>query len=80
LGALASAQSRVIVGRQELEKRYRHLEKKYAGKKIPCPKNWGGFRLTPQTIEFWINRENRLHDRLRYRRQKGRWKKEWLAP
>lgn len=81
LSAWASDQSRVIAHREELEKRMRELEKKYKGRLIPRPPHWGGYRLLPETIEFWKGRPNRLHDRLVYRRKAGGgWKRERLAP
>ena len=81
LSAWASHQSRVIPNRQVLEKRMRELEAKYRGQTVPRPSHWGGYRLIPQTLEFWSGRRNRLHDRLRYqRRGKGGWKRERLAP
>ena len=81
LGAWASRQSSRIAGRETLERRVEELEAKFAGKTIPLPPDWGGYRLYPDSIEFWQGRLNRLHDRLRYRKQKlGRWKIERLAP
>jgi pyridoxamine 5'-phosphate oxidase len=81
LAAWASAQSTVISGRQILEEAMKALEKKYAGAEIPLPAHWGGFRLAPETVEFWQGRRNRLHDRLRYRREKtGDWVIERIAP
>jgi pyridoxamine 5'-phosphate oxidase len=57
------------------------LESRYTGKEVPAPAGWGGYRLRPDTIEFWQGRVNRLHDRLLYSRQPdGRWKMERLAP
>jgi pyridoxamine 5'-phosphate oxidase len=47
---------------------------------VPRPPHWGGYRLEPRAIEFWQGRENRLHDRLRYRKQDGSWILERLAP
>jgi pyridoxamine 5'-phosphate oxidase len=81
LGAAASHQSRVIPGREELEKRVAELEKQYQGGEIPRPDYWGGYRVIPEVIEFWQGRPNRLHDRLRYRRNgEDRWIIERLSP
>lgn len=80
IGAAASAQSAVIAGRAELEERYRRVEAEYEGRDVPRPPGWGGFRLRPEAIEFWQGRSNRLHDRLRYRRQDGGWILERLSP
>jgi pyridoxamine 5'-phosphate oxidase len=80
LSALASPQSQRIESRQELERRVGELERRYAGDELPVPSDWGGFRLTPDTLEFWQQRHDRLHDRLCYRREGGRWLIERLAP
>jgi pyridoxamine 5'-phosphate oxidase len=82
LGAWASAQSRVIPKRAVLEARMTELEAEYPqGSTIPRPPYWGGFRVTPTSIEFWQGRLNRLHDRLRYTRQPdGGWLRERLSP
>jgi pyridoxamine 5'-phosphate oxidase len=81
LAAWASAQSTIISGRSVLDEAFKQLEKKYAGVEVPLPPHWGGFRLAPETVEFWQGRRNRLHDRLRYRREKtGDWILERLAP
>lgn len=81
LAAWASRQSSVIPDRQVLEARVRRLEQKYAGRSVPLPPSWGGFRLRPDAIEFWQGRPDRLHDRLRYSRQPDRrWRIERLAP
>ncbi|HEY6390564.1 MAG TPA: pyridoxamine 5'-phosphate oxidase [Bryobacteraceae bacterium] len=80
LGAWASRQSLVIADRGVLEEGVRRLEAKYAGKTIPLPPGWGGYRLYPDSIEFWQGRLNRLHDRLRYVKGRGGWKIERLAP
>lgn len=80
LSAAASPQSSVIRDRQLLEARVEELRQQYDGD-VPRPPFWGGYRVAPESIEFWLHRENRLHDRLRYSRQlDGRWKLERLAP
>ncbi|MCI0681171.1 MAG: pyridoxamine 5'-phosphate oxidase [Gemmataceae bacterium] len=82
LSALISPQSAVIPDRQFLEDRMAALERQFAGRDdIPRPPHWGGFRVKPDMIEFWQGRDNRLHDRLRYRRlPDGSWTCERLAP
>jgi pyridoxamine 5'-phosphate oxidase len=81
LSAWVSQQSSIISGRSVLEESMKALEKKYAGQEVPLPPHWGGWRLTPETVEFWQGRRSRLHDRLRYHREKdGGWAVERLAP
>jgi pyridoxamine 5'-phosphate oxidase len=81
LGACASEQSAVVASRAVLEQRLAELEARYAGREVPRPPNWGGYRLVPHTIEFWQGGEARLHDRLRYRRRPdGTWLLERLSP
>jgi pyridoxamine 5'-phosphate oxidase len=81
LSAWASNQSRVVPDRQLLERRMKELEKKYESQLIPRPPHWGGYRVIPETIEFWKGRQSRLHDRLVYRQKAaGGWKRERLAP
>jgi pyridoxamine 5'-phosphate oxidase len=81
LGAWASEQSRPVKDRGALEERLRELEAEYEGREVPRPPFWGGYRVEPEVIEFWQGRENRLHDRLRYRRSgNGGWRRERLQP
>lgn len=81
LGAWASEQSRPVESRDALEERLRRLEAEYEGHEIPRPPFWGGYRVEPEAIEFWQGRENRMHDRLAYRRKgDGGWERERLQP
>ena len=80
LSALASRQSRVVGSRAELERAVAELDRRYP-KTVPLPADWGGYALKAVAIEFWENREDRLHDRLRYvRGPDGSWRLERLAP
>lgn len=80
IGAWASKQSSELNERGELEAREREIDAKYAGKDVPLPPFWGGFRLVPDRIEFWQGRLNRLHDRLQYERTDDGWRVVRLYP
>lgn len=81
LGAVVSDQSDVIPSKAFLQEKLEALEKKYEGKEIPRPENWGGYLVRPVSLEFWQGRPNRLHDRIRYTLQEDyNWKIERLAP
>ena len=79
LSAWASRQSTVIPSREDLVRRRAELEARF-GDDIPVPDFWGGFRLVPDTVEFWQGRPDRLHDRLQYRRDADGWVLERLSP
>jgi pyridoxamine 5'-phosphate oxidase len=81
IGALVSPQSEVIENRVFLEQRFRDFEAMYRDRAITRPAHWGGYRLAPEMIEFWQNREGRLHDRILYERlADNTWKISRLAP
>jgi pyridoxamine 5'-phosphate oxidase len=81
LGAWASKQSEVIDSRRILDARLEQMKERFYKGEILLPPHWGGYRVNPDTIEFWQSRPNRLHDRFRYSRQaEGAWKIDRLAP
>jgi pyridoxamine 5'-phosphate oxidase len=80
IGAVASPQSAVIADRAVLERRMEEVTARYAGKEVPRPAHWGGYRVLPDVIEFWQGGADRLHDRLGYRRTATGWALERLAP
>ena len=80
VGAWTSAQSTTIADRFSLETRYAELTAQYAGQTVPLPPFWGGYRVTPESMEFWQGRKSRLHDRLLYTGHAGNWSRSRLAP
>jgi pyridoxamine 5'-phosphate oxidase len=81
LGAAASPQSQVVPDRAALDRAMHDIVERYPeSTPVPRPPHWGGYRLQPESVEFWEGREDRLHDRLRYRATDGGWVLERLAP
>jgi pyridoxamine 5'-phosphate oxidase len=80
IGAWASHQSAVIPNRADLEERVRTVSERFGNGDVPLPSHWGGFRVMPDEIEFWQGRSDRLHDRIRYRREETAWVIERLSP
>ncbi|SDY83240.1 Pyridoxamine 5'-phosphate oxidase [Saccharopolyspora shandongensis] len=81
LGAWASPQSRVVANRAALQASLTGIERRFAeAEKVPVPPHWGGWRIRPESVEFWQGRPDRLHDRLRFRRTNDLWTVERLAP
>jgi len=81
LGAWASPQSEIVADRAELDRAYTEAAERFAdADTVPRPPHWGGWRVTPYTIEFWQGRVGRMHDRLRYERTDGEWRRSRLAP
>ena len=81
IGAWASKQSKVLMNRFELEDRFFDYKKKFTkSKKIPRPSNWSGWMLKPDSIEFWLDKPDRMHERLRYFKVKNQLNKELLYP
>ena len=80
LAAWTSEQSKMIPGRDYLEAKFQIFKREFKGKQIPLPPDWGGFRLVPEYFEFWQGRENRLHDRICYKKVNKKWKIFRLSP
>lgn len=80
LSAIASHQSSKIESREALEARVAELQEQFRDADPPCPDNWGGYRVVPETFEFWQGRESRLHDRVCYELVDGDWQICLLSP
>ncbi|GAA1990974.1 pyridoxamine 5'-phosphate oxidase [Amycolatopsis minnesotensis] len=81
LGAWASPQSRVVDGRRALDNALHGIERRFADvEDVPYPPHWGGWRIRPDTVEFWQGRQDRMHDRLRFVRIEDGWRIERVAP
>jgi pyridoxamine 5'-phosphate oxidase len=80
IGAWASHQSEILDSRETLLQRVREMESQYEGVQVPRPPFWTGFVLIPETVEFWTQREFRLHDRFLYSQENGKWSKQRLNP
>jgi pyridoxamine 5'-phosphate oxidase len=79
VGAWASRQSRAVSSRDELDAAYLEADSRFPAE-VPLPPHWGGYRIEPETIEFWKGREHRLHDRFRFTRDGATWRLERLWP
>ncbi len=80
LAAWASPQSRPIADRSELHARVAEAETLFGQDDVPLPPFWGGYRVVPESVEFWTHHDDRLHDRIRYSRTPDGWRRERLAP
>lgn len=80
IGATASVQSSVLKSRADLESRVSDLQQRFESGEVPLPDHWGGFRVIPQSIEFWQGRSSRLHDRIKYTRSVTGWALSRLSP
>lgn len=80
VGAWASDQSAVLESREALIEKVKEFEKKFEGQEVPRPPHWTGYVLSPETVEFWTQREFRLHDRILYSQLDGCWVKQRLNP
>jgi pyridoxamine 5'-phosphate oxidase len=80
LSANASPQSQIIQDESTLTQLVEDLDAKLQGAEVPCPEHWGGYRVSPELIEFWQGRPSRLHDRFRYLRLPGGWQVDRLGP
>ena len=70
----------MVASRAELDEKVREVEERFADTDVPAPPFWGGYRISPDVVEFWQGRTDRMHDRLRYRRVEDGWSIERIAP
>jgi pyridoxamine 5'-phosphate oxidase len=80
LGAWVSSQSQPISSRALLEQKFAEMKQKFSAGEVPLPSFWGGYRVSPQAVEFWQGQESRLHDRFLYSARDSGWRIERLAP
>jgi pyridoxamine 5'-phosphate oxidase len=80
IAAWASEQSRPLESREVLETRFSEVQTRFEGREVPRPDFWGGYRVVPRRLEFWISRDDRLHDRWQYTRDADRWQVQRLQP
>jgi len=80
LAGWASPQSQPLAERSDLDARVAEAERRFHESEVPLPAFWGGYRLVPNTIEFWSHRDDRLHDRIRFSRSDAGWRRDRLAP
>lgn len=80
LAAWASPQSVPLEDRRALDALYAETAASFGGREVPLPPFWGGYRVVPERIEFWLHQDDRLHDRVRFTRVDGGWRRERLAP
>ena len=80
IGAWTSKQSAPLASRRELMRRFLETQARFAGRRVPRPDFWGGYRLIPRRFEFWFDQRHRLHDRLLYVRSDGGWERSRLYP
>jgi len=80
IGAWASHQSEPLTSRRELESRVSDYEMRFAGNEVPRPPHWSGYRVVPKLIEFWCARPGRLHDRVRFEKFEGGWRRQLINP
>lgn len=80
IAAWASPQSRPLRDRSELDARVAEASARFGAGEVPLPGHWGGYRIVPDAVEFWTHRDDRLHDRVLYRRAGASWTRERLAP